>query len=94
MKQILLIALILPLLMIPSMTRPPDAQALESPFIGEIRLFAGNFAPRGECYSMRIVEPTATSSNKYVDKHTSRGVVAQYRIAGPLAAHIQKAICS
>ena len=61
MKRILLTLLILPLVTVAGMTLlPTDAQA-DTPFIGEIRLFAGNFAPRG--YAFCDGQLLAISSN-------------------------------
>ncbi len=50
MKRTLPIMLILPLLMVTSMTLVPTDARADEPFIGEVRLFGGNFAPRGYAF--------------------------------------------
>ena len=50
MKRTLPIMLILPLLMVAGMMLVPTDVRADDPFIGEIRLFGGNFAPRGYAF--------------------------------------------
>ena len=50
MKRTLPIMLILPLLMVAGMMLVPTDARADDPFIGEIRLFGGNFAPRGYAF--------------------------------------------
>ncbi len=50
MKRTLPIMLILPLLMVAGMTLVPTDARADEPFIGEIRLFGGNFAPQGYAF--------------------------------------------
>jgi microcystin-dependent protein len=63
MKRTLLNMLVLPLLMVTVIAFvPADAQAEEIPFIGEVRMFAGTFAPRGYAFCDGTLLPIAQNT--------------------------------
>ena len=66
MKRLLLLILILPLLTVAGMTLLPTDARADEPFIGEVRMFAGNFAPRSYAFCngqlLQIAQNTALFS--------------------------------